>query len=79
MLLITLFHFLKVLLTKLRYLPLTHEGDKSVKNLIIARDILEVGAWFSIAKCEKNTCNPDAIKEFERYISQLKHYYFDMR
>lgn len=38
---------------------------------MIARDILEIGAEFSVAT--KN------ISSFERYISQLKCYYFDYK
>ncbi|CAL8131482.1 unnamed protein product [Orchesella dallaii] len=70
----------KVLLTKLN-LPLSHNfvaGDKDTeKDLLVAMDILEIGARFSVAKTESSS-DPKGIREFERYISQLKHYYFDM-
>jgi len=38
-------------------------------DLIIARDILEIGAQWSVAKRD--------IPSFERYLAQLKSYYFD--
>lgn len=68
----------KVLLTKLEFLPLSQNPNVNVKDLIIARDILEIGTWFSVLQCEKATCFPEGIKEFERYISKVKHYYFDL-
>jgi len=68
----------KVLLTKLRYLPLSISPEAVESDMLVARDILEIGARFSVAKTE-STSDPEGIKEFERYISQLKHYYFDMK
>jgi len=58
---------LKVSLTQLAFMP---TGDQFNKHeLIVARDILEIGAQWSIAT--KN------IPSFERYMAQLKCYYFD--
>jgi len=60
---------LKVKLVKLiTYLPL-QDAFVTKQELIIARDILEIGAQYSIA-CKD--CN-----SFERYMAQLKTYYFD--
>jgi len=58
---------LKVSLTGLSFLP-THESVTN-KELIISRDVLEIGALHSIAKHD--------IPSFERYLAQLKTYYFD--
>ncbi|KAJ3336894.1 hypothetical protein HDU93_002007 [Gonapodya sp. JEL0774] len=59
---------LKVLLTHLSFLV---PGDKQPdqKELLLAREILEVGAQYSIRVQD--------IPQFERYISQLKTYYSD--
>lgn len=46
-----------------------HQDDIKVADLIMCRDVLEIGAFFSI-----ETGLPDS---FERYLSQLKVYYFD--
>lgn len=58
---------LKVALTQYAFLPSTAGAGK--KELLIARETLELGAQWSI-----KTGKVDA---FERYISQLKVYYFD--
>ena len=58
---------LKVALTELQFLPTDHSVSK--KELILSRDVLEVGALYSIAKQD--------IPSFERYLAQLKCYYFD--
>ncbi|CAG0884519.1 unnamed protein product [Darwinula stevensoni] len=60
---------LKVALTHLQYLP-THDGA-SKQELIIARDILEIGAQWSVAVKD--------IPSFERYMAQLKCYYLDYK
>jgi len=58
---------LKVSLTQLAFLP---TGDAfSKQELIVARDVLEIGAHWSIAVKD--------IPSFERYMAQLKCYYFD--
>jgi len=61
---------LKVMLTALQYLP-SEEKAASKEELIIARDILEVGAQLSVAAKD--------IPAFQRYMSQLKTYYNDYK
>lgn len=46
-----------------------HQSDMNIASLIHCRDVLEIGAFFSI-----ETHNSIS---FERYLSQLKVYYFD--
>lgn len=58
---------LKVSLTELSFLPTNESVTK--KELILSRDVLEIGALYSVAKRE--------IPPFERYMAQLKCYYFD--
>jgi len=60
---------LKLLLTQLSFLPTNN--DVSKQDLIISRDCLEIGAQVSVASKD--------IPAFERYLSQLKCYYFDFR
>lgn len=60
---------LKVALTKLTFLPTDTKATK--QELLVARDILEIGAQWAIAK--KN------IPAFERYMAQLKCYYLDYK
>ncbi|XP_051155391.1 26S proteasome non-ATPase regulatory subunit 8 [Leptopilina boulardi] len=61
---------LKVGLTHLTFLP-TSNNNASQKELLIARDILEIGVQWSIAM--------EDIPSFERYMAQLKCYYFDYK
>ncbi|XP_076169060.1 26S proteasome non-ATPase regulatory subunit 8-like [Ptiloglossa arizonensis] len=61
---------LKVGLTRLSFLP-TSNSTASEKELHIARDILEIGAQWSIVTKD--------IPSFERYMAQLKCYYFDYK
>lgn len=61
---------LKVALTQLTYLP-TQEASATKQELLLARDILEIGAQWAIAKKD--------IDAFERYMAQLKTYYLDYR
>lgn len=61
---------LKVALTKLQFLPTT-EGSASKQELLIGRDVLEIGAQWAIAKKD--------ITLFERYMAQLSTYYFDYK
>jgi 26S proteasome regulatory subunit N12 len=49
----------------------TSDSQASQQELIIARDVLEIGAEYSVAI--KN------IQSFERYVSQLKCYYYDYK
>ena len=55
-------------LTSLIFLPTTN-SHASKQELILARDVLEIGVQWSI---EANN-----IPSFERYMAQLKCYYFD--
>jgi len=61
---------LKIALTQLAFLP-TANTTASKQELMIARDVLEIGAQWSI--CRKD------IPSFERYMSQLKYYYMDYK
>ncbi|KAJ8667630.1 hypothetical protein QAD02_009293 [Eretmocerus hayati] len=58
---------LKIGLTQISFLPTNDTA--SDKELLIARDILEIGVQWSIASQD--------IPSFERYMAQLKCYYFD--
>jgi len=62
----------QILLTKMQFLPMKQPASQ--KELTIARDILEVGALASVARA-----NDAGVKEFEKYMAQLKHYYFDFK
>jgi len=59
---------LKLGLTNLIFLPTSNTGA-SKQELILARDVLEIGVQWSIEACN--------IPAFERYMAQLKNYYFD--
>ncbi|XP_075232947.1 26S proteasome non-ATPase regulatory subunit 8-like [Lycorma delicatula] len=61
---------LKVGLTNLMFLP-TSNSKASQQELLLARDILEIGAQWSIAVKD--------IPSFERYMAQLKCYYLDYK
>uniref|UniRef100_T1JGC0 26S proteasome non-ATPase regulatory subunit 8 n=1 Tax=Strigamia maritima TaxID=126957 RepID=T1JGC0_STRMM len=61
---------LKVGLTKLTFLP-TSNSVATKQELLVARDILEIGAQWSIAIKD--------IPSFERYMAQLKCYYLDYK
>ena len=60
---------LKIYLTKLAFLPIQSPDESSKMELIVARDILEIGALHSIESKDNHA--------FERYLAQLKCYYFD--
>lgn len=63
---------LKISLTHVDFLPTgcVESDAATVKgDLIIARDVLEIGALWSVASKD--------VPSFERYMAQLKHYYFD--
>ncbi|TPX37481.1 hypothetical protein SmJEL517_g00702 [Synchytrium microbalum] len=62
---------LKVLLTQLSFLVVDASRAPDGKELILARDVLELGAHYAIKTGQ--------IDEFERYMSQLKTYYNDYR
>lgn len=64
------FYKFQVALTKLKFLPQSG-GNLSRDELIVARDVLEIGAFWSIAKKD--------IPSFERYMAQLKCYYLDYK
>lgn len=60
----------QVALTKLVFLP-TGDSAASQRELIVARDILEIAVQYSVATKD--------IPAFERFMSQLKCYYFDYK
>jgi 26S proteasome regulatory subunit N12 len=66
----TLLEQLKISLIQISYMPTT-DSQASQQELIVARDTLEIGAEHSVMV--KN------IQSFERYISQLKCYYYDYK
>lgn len=59
---------MQVALTKLVYLP-TGDARPTDKELLLARDVLETAVQFSVSAKD--------ITAFERYMAQLKCYYFD--
>ncbi|XP_074786842.1 26S proteasome non-ATPase regulatory subunit 8 [Athene noctua] len=61
---------LKLALLDLNFLP-TASTTLPKQHLILARDILELGAQWSILRKD--------IPSFERYMAQLKCYYFDYK
>ncbi|XP_066282526.1 26S proteasome non-ATPase regulatory subunit 8-like isoform X2 [Branchiostoma lanceolatum] len=61
---------LKVCLLELSFLP-TSDTKPSKQELLVARDILEIGAQWSIMTKD--------IPGFERYMAQLKCYYLDYK
>lgn len=60
---------LKLLLLSLSFLPTGMGGSLDNRELILARNTLEIGALWSIEKRD--------IPSFQRYFAQLKCYYFD--
>lgn len=60
---------MKVLLLNLSFLPTGRESPADAKELMLARNTLEIGALWSIEV--KN------IPSFQRYVAQVKTYYFD--
>lgn len=56
---------------KLTLSGITFRADIDVNSLINCRDVLEIGAFFSI--------ETQRVESFERYLSQLKVYYFDYK
>jgi len=61
---------IKVILTNLKFIP-DSSKESNREELIVARDVLEIGAFWSIAKKD--------IPSFERYMAQLKCYYLDYK
>jgi len=59
-----------VVLTNLKFLP-ESVASSTKEELMIARDVLEIGAFWSIARKD--------IPAFERYMAQLKCYYLDFK
>lgn len=47
------------------------QAETNVSSLVHCRDVLEIGAFFSI--------ETQRVDSFERYLSQLKVYYFDYK
>lgn len=66
----TLLNQLKVALTEHHFIP-TAEGEASKQEIVLARDVLEMGAQFAIFDRD--------IKSFQRHIDQLKVYYYDVK
>ena len=60
---------LKVAVVSLKYLPTGDGGQVDPRPLVIARDALEIGAFWSI--------EIDQMGQFEHYMAQLRAYYFD--
>lgn len=58
---------LKLILSQISF----QQSDLKPNSLIHCRDVLEIGAFFSI--------ETQRIDSFERYLSQLKVYYFDYK
>lgn len=52
------------------FLP-SNNAVANPKELILARDVLEIGVQWAVAAKD--------VKAFERYMSQLKCYYFDYK
>jgi len=71
----------KILMTKMKtYLPLplpSLSQQESEQDLDLSRQLLELGARASVAKMAAQ--KSDDSDDFDRYIAQLKHYYFDLR
>lgn len=55
-------------------MPVRRDNPASAKDVLLAREILEIGAKASVAKG-----TDEGIAEFERYYNQLKQYYFDLK
>eukprot|EP00049_Salpingoeca_infusionum_P018328 m.356718 g.356718 ORF g.356718 m.356718 type:complete len:284 (+) comp17611_c0_seq1:127-978(+) len=60
---------LKIALTELSFLPSTKDEMGEQKELLLIRDVLEIGAQHAI-KCGD-------VDAFKRYMARLKTYYFD--
>ena len=60
---------MKVLLLQLSFLPSGGRAGLDPRELVLARNTLEIGALWSIEKRD--------IPAFQRYMAQLKCYYFD--
>lgn len=59
---------IKIALTELQFMP-TSGASPLPQELVLARDVLEIGVQWSVLMKD--------IPAFERYMSQLKCYYFD--
>ena len=61
---------LKILLLNLSFLPTgANASELDTRLLLIARSMLEIGALWSLERSD--------VASFERYVAQLKCYYFD--
>lgn len=61
---------LKLLLLNLSFLPTgSNASELDTRLLLIARSMLEIGAFWSLERTD--------VASFERYVAQLKCYYFD--
>ncbi len=60
---------MKILLLGLSFLPTVGANNVDVRELVLARNTLEIGALWSIEKRDDPS--------FHRYVAQLKCYYFD--
>lgn len=60
----------QIALIQLSFLP-SNNTAVNQKELILARDVLEIGAQWAVAVKD--------VKAYERFMSQLKCYYFDYK
>jgi len=62
---------LKVALTGLTFLPATIDAQVPAMELQMTREILEIGAFYSLERHD--------VASFERYVAQLRSYYQDYK
>lgn len=66
---------LKISLTLMDFLPTSEAAPSDLgklkQDLAVARDVLEIGALWSVFSKD--------VPSFERYMAQLKSYYFDYK
>lgn len=60
---------MKMTLTELAFMPTAASASPTEQELLLAREVLEMGAQWSVKM--------EDVASFERYIAQLKTYYFD--
>merc|ERR1711997_621446 len=60
---------LKLALTEIEFLPTDETEKADPKDLFVAREILEIGVEYSVAR--------EDVSAFERYMAMLKTYYMD--
>lgn len=61
---------LKLKLSEIGFLP-SGSASASERALLLGRDVLELGVRWSVAAKD--------LRAFERYMAQLKSYYFDYK